>query len=91
MAEGNPRLVKVTAKTLHTYLGAEKYIREEDLDKNEIGVVNGLAWTPVGGEILHIEASLMAGKTALTLTGQLGDVMKESVQAALHRLLHYVA
>jgi len=82
VAEGNPRLVKITSKSLHTYLGAEKYIREEDLDKNEIGVVNGLAWTPVGGEILHIEASLMAGKTALTLTGQLGDVMKESVQAA---------
>lgn len=82
VAEGNPRTVKVTAKSLHTYLGAPKYIREEELDKNEIGVVNGLAWTPVGGEILHIEASLMAGKTALTLTGQLGDVMKESVQAA---------
>jgi len=82
VAEGNPRLVKVTAKSLHTYLGAPKYVREEDLDKNEIGVVNGLAWTPVGGEILHIEASLMAGKAALTLTGQLGDVMKESVQAA---------
>ncbi len=82
VAEGNSRTVKVTAKALHTYLGAEKYIREEDLDKNEIGVVNGLAWTPVGGEVLHIEASLMAGKAALTLTGQLGDVMKESVQAA---------
>jgi ATP-dependent Lon protease len=82
VAEGNPRLVKVTARSLHTYLGAPKYVREEELDKNEIGVVNGLAWTPVGGEILHIEASLMAGKAALTLTGQLGDVMKESVQAA---------
>ena len=82
VAEGNQRMVKVTVKALHTYLGAPKYIREEELDKNEIGVVNGLAWTPVGGEILHIEASLMAGKTALTLTGQLGDVMKESVQAA---------
>jgi ATP-dependent Lon protease len=82
VAEGNPRLVKVTAKALHTYLGAPKFVREEDLDRNEIGVVNGLAWTPVGGEILHIEASLMAGKSALTLTGQLGDVMKESVQAA---------
>jgi ATP-dependent Lon protease len=57
-------------------------VREEDLDKNEIGVVNGLAWTPVGGEILHIEATLMEGKAGLTLTGQLGDVMKESVQAA---------
>jgi ATP-dependent Lon protease len=83
VAEGNNRLVKVTAKTLHTYLGAPKYVREEDLDRNEIGVVNGLAWTPVGGEILHIEASLMSGKSGLTLTGQLGDVMKESVQAAL--------
>jgi ATP-dependent Lon protease len=82
VAEGNQLLVKVTEKSLHTYLGVEKYIREEDLDKNEIGVVNGLAWTPVGGEILHIEASLMTGKTALTLTGQLGDVMKESIQAA---------
>ncbi|MBW4056432.1 MAG: endopeptidase La [Proteobacteria bacterium] len=82
VAEGNPRIVKVTAKGIHSYLGAPKYLREEDLDKNEVGVVNGLAWTPVGGEILHIEASLMAGKTALTLTGQLGDVMKESVQAA---------
>jgi ATP-dependent Lon protease len=83
VAEGNKRLVKVTAKSLHTYLGAPKFVREEDLDKNEIGVVNGLAWTPVGGEILHIEASLMKGKAGLTLTGQLGDVMKESVQAAL--------
>ncbi len=82
VAEGSPRIVKVTAKGIHSYLGAPKYLREEDLDKNEVGVVNGLAWTPVGGEILHIEASLMAGKTALTLTGQLGDVMKESVQAA---------
>lgn len=82
VAEGNPRTVKVSVRSLHTYLGAPKYIREEELDKNEIGVVNGLAWTPVGGEILHIEATLMAGKTALTLTGQLGDVMKESVQAA---------
>lgn len=82
VAEGNQRLTKITVKSLHTYLGAAKYIREEDLDKNEVGVVNGLAWTPVGGEILHIEASLMTGKPALTLTGQLGDVMKESVQAA---------
>jgi ATP-dependent Lon protease len=82
VAEGNTRLTKVTAKSLHTYLGAPKYLREEDLDKNEIGVVNGLAWTPVGGEILHIEATLMSGKAGLTLTGQLGDVMKESVQAA---------
>lgn len=82
VAEGSTRAIKVGAKNLHTFLGAPKYLREEDLDKNEVGVVNGLAWTPVGGEILHIEATLMKGKSGLTLTGQLGDVMKESVQAA---------
>lgn len=82
VAEGSKRNVKVSVKNLNTYLGAPKYLREEDLEHNEIGVVNGLAWTPVGGEILHIEATLMKGKGGLTLTGQLGDVMKESVQAA---------
>jgi ATP-dependent Lon protease len=82
VAEGGTRTIKVGAKNLHSFLGAPKYLREEDLDKNEVGVVNGLAWTPVGGEILHIEATLMKGKSGLTLTGQLGDVMKESVQAA---------
>jgi ATP-dependent Lon protease len=82
VAEGSKRTVKITVKGLPPFLGAPKYLREEDLDHNEIGVVNGLAWTPVGGEILHIEATLMSGKPGLTLTGQLGDVMKESVQAA---------
>nr|WP_173198912.1 endopeptidase La [Geobacter sp. SVR] len=82
VAEGSKRTVKVTAKNLPTFLGGAKHLREEDLVKNEIGVVNGLAWTPVGGEILHIEATLMQGKSGLTLTGQLGDVMKESAQAA---------
>ena len=52
----------MTAKALHTYLGAPKYLREEDLENNEIGVVNGLAWTPVGGEILLVEATVMKGK-----------------------------
>jgi len=53
------------------------------MERNEVGVVTGLAWTPVGGEVLFVEASVMKGKGGLTLTGQLGDVMKESVQAAL--------
>jgi ATP-dependent Lon protease len=82
VAEGQKRITRVTGKNLHSFLGAPKFMREEDLDRNEIGVVNGLAWTPVGGEILHIEASQMQGKAGLTLTGQLGDVMKESAQAA---------
>ena len=82
VAEGNKRTVKITPKNLHTFLGIPKFIREDDLEQNEVGIVNGLAWTPVGGEILHIEASRMQGKAGLTLTGQLGDVMKESAQAA---------
>jgi len=83
IAEGHKRQLKITAATLATYLGAAKFLRDEEMDKNEVGVVNGLAWTSVGGEVLHIEATTMAGKGGLSLTGQLGDVMKESVQAAL--------
>jgi len=83
IAEGNKRQVKITPATVHTFLGAPKYLRDDEMDKNEIGVVNGLAWTPVGGEVLHIEATTMPGKGGMALTGQLGDVMKESVQAAL--------
>ncbi len=83
IAEGHKRQLKITTATLATYLGAAKFLRDEEMDKNEVGVVNGLAWTSVGGEVLHIEATTMAGKGGLSLTGQLGDVMKESVQAAL--------
>ena len=83
VAEGEKRHFTVNAAAVARYLGAPKYLREEEMDKNEIGVVTGLAWTPVGGEILYVEATIMPGKGALTLTGQLGDVMKESVQAAL--------
>jgi ATP-dependent Lon protease len=53
------------------------------LTRNQVGVATGLAWTPVGGEILYVEAQAMSGKGALILTGQMGDVMKESAQAAL--------
>jgi ATP-dependent Lon protease len=82
VAEGDKRLFAINASAVEKYLGPPKFIREEEMDKNEIGVVTGLAWTPVGGEILYVEATIMQGKGGLTLTGQLGDVMKESVQAA---------
>jgi len=65
------------------YLGPPRFLQEEEMERNEIGVATGLAWTPVGGEVLFIEATVMKGKGGLNLTGQLGDVMKESVQAAL--------
>ncbi len=73
----------VTSLNLHKYLGPPKYLPEEELEVNEIGVATGLAWTSVGGEILHVETTTMKGKGNLTLTGHLGDVMKESAQAAL--------
>ena len=65
------------------FLGPPRYISEEKQRGDEVGLAHGLAWTQYGGEVLHIEAQLMPGKGALTLTGQLGDVMKESGQAAL--------
>lgn len=75
--------VVVIPKMLHAYLGPEKYTHQMAETKDEIGVATGLAWTPVGGEVLSIEASKMPGKGRLILTGHLGDVMKESVEAAL--------
>jgi len=83
IAEGHKRQIKITPTAVTTFLGAAKFLRDDEMDKNEVGVVNGLAWTSVGGEVLHIEATTMQGKGGLALTGQLGDVMKESVQAAL--------
>jgi len=83
VAEGSAKSFNITSGTVAKYLGPPKFLREEEMDKNEVGVVTGLAWTPVGGEVLFVEASVMKGKGGLTLTGQLGDVMKESVQAAL--------
>lgn len=82
-AEGQESPFKVTATQLPKMLGVPKYI-EDDTDKVLMpGVAIGLAWTPAGGEILHIEVSAIKGKGSLLLTGQLGDVMKESAQAAL--------
>jgi ATP-dependent Lon protease len=80
--EGGPQLV-VDLKDLEEILGPERYVHEVAERVMPPGVVTGLAWTPVGGEILFIEASLMPGTGRLILTGQLGDVMKESAQIAL--------
>jgi ATP-dependent Lon protease len=75
--------VSVNSKTLHTYLGPVRYSHQQAETKDEIGVATGLAWTPVGGEVLSIEASKMPGRGKVLLTGHLGEVMKESVHAAL--------
>ncbi|MDI6782491.1 MAG: endopeptidase La [bacterium] len=73
----------ITAETLSDYLGPAKFFPEAAERQSEIGVATGLAWTQAGGEILNIESTRMRGKKGLTLTGQLGEVMKESAQAAL--------
>jgi ATP-dependent Lon protease len=83
IAEGAETPIVVGAGELHAVLGAKKFENEVALRTATPGVATGLAWTPVGGDILFIEASKIPGKGKLTLTGQLGDVMKESAQAAL--------
>jgi ATP-dependent Lon protease len=77
------RVPLIAPEELPTYLGPPRYLADERHGSAEIGTVNGLAWTPYGGEVLLVEAQTMAGKGSLILTGQLGDVMKESAQAAL--------
>ena len=74
--------VTVNSNVLHQYLGAARYTREMPEKEPRIGVVNGLAYTTVGGEMLEVECAVMPGKGTLQLTGQLGDVMKESAEAA---------
>jgi len=83
VAEGKPTPIVIKAGELHDYLGRPKYFAETAIMIDRPGVVTGLAWTPTGGDILFVEASQMPGNKQLTLTGQLGDVMKESAQAAL--------
>lgn len=75
--------VKVTKNNLKTYLGNPKYSPEKKNDHAEVGIVRGLAWTSVGGVTLEVEVNVLPGKGELVLTGKLGDVMKESAQAAL--------
>ncbi|MGH7202882.1 MAG: endopeptidase La [Candidatus Levyibacteriota bacterium] len=83
VAEGTKEKIVVTDKDIPTYLGPEIFHGTMIEKKDEIGQTTGLAWTEAGGDILFIEVALMPGKGHLTLTGQLGDVMKESAQAAL--------
>jgi ATP-dependent Lon protease len=80
---GKAEKVIVTPKVLHQYLGPERYAHQSIEKQDEIGVATGLAWTPVGGEVLSVEATKMPGKGKLIITGRLGGVMRESVQAAL--------
>jgi ATP-dependent Lon protease len=83
VAEGKTELTRITRANVHAFLGAPKFLPEAEQEHHEIGVATGLAWTSAGGEILYVEASLSKGRGNLTLTGQLGEVMKESAQAAV--------
>jgi ATP-dependent Lon protease len=91
LAEGAEGRVSVTPKTVERFLGPIRFLPEERLAQDRIGVATGLAWTPVGGDILHVEALALPGKGDLRLTGHLGEVMKESAQAALSYLRAYAA
>ena len=84
VAEGGKGPYAISARTLASYLGPPKFLPEYETDKiDQPGLATGLAWTEVGGEILYIEVAILKGKGNITLTGQLGEVMKESAQAAL--------
>jgi len=82
LGEGHKGLVRVSLNNLHEFLGVPKILPEEVLKKDQIGVATGLAWTAVGGDVLFVEALRVRGKGSLVLTGQLGEVMRESAQAA---------
>ena len=83
VAEGKRGLVRVEPKGLQRFLGPPKFLPEAEQQTDEVGIATGLAWTQAGGDILYVEATMMKGKGGLILTGHLGDVMKESAQAAL--------
>jgi ATP-dependent Lon protease len=83
MAEHGRRRIRVRPGSLHRYLGAERYRRDTASERDDVGVVTGLAWTPSGGQTLVVEATPMRGDGKLELTGHLGDVMKESARAGL--------
>lgn len=82
LVEGEEETVKITIRNIEDFFGPKKYEYEKALDKDEIGIARGLAWTPVGGDTLSVEVNTMPGSGKLELTGRLGDVMKESAKAA---------
>src|SRR5690625_674527 len=83
IAEGDAKRVRVGERSLESYLGPERFTPESEAEDNLVGVATGMYFTPVGGDILFVETSITPGKGGLVLTGQLGDVMKESARAAL--------
>ena len=83
IAEGDKGTFRITKNNLQSYLGVPKYFPEMDQENSQVGLSTGLAWTQAGGEVLYVEASLIAGKGELIVTGQIGEVMQESARAAL--------
>ena len=83
IAEGQEQTIVITADKLHDYLGPRRYRYQIAEEADEVGVATGLAWTPAGGDIIFVEATLVPGKGTLILTGKLGEVMQESAKAAL--------
>lgn len=83
LVSSKQKSVKITSNSLEKYLGTKRFKYDKANEKDEVGIATGLAWTPVGGDTLSIEVNLMDGNGKLELTGQLGDVMKESARAAM--------
>ena len=83
LSKSNVKTIKITDKNIEKYLGKPKYEFDMANTAPEIGIVRGLAWTSVGGDTLSIEVNVLSGKGKLELTGQLGDVMKESAMAGI--------
>lgn len=83
LLDGKEKTIKFTEKNIVDFLGCRKYVKETISKTDEVGLVNGLAWTSVGGELMQIEAGILDGKGDIQLTGNLGDVMKESAKTAI--------
>ena len=83
IAEGKRELTRINKGNIHKFLGIPKFLPDSEQEEDKVGIATGLAWTQAGGELLYIEVTPLKGKGQLTLTGQLGEVMKESAQAAL--------